>query len=133
MPARRDVGAGFCSQREAWRLFRTGAAVKRALRRRRLPVLRRRLYNRASSLAGPGSLLSPLKQTVRKLVGTPLGWRLARAAVRSPGALVLMYHRVGPADAAFKSVSVADFRRQMTWLARNCRPIAAEALEASAH
>jgi peptidoglycan/xylan/chitin deacetylase (PgdA/CDA1 family) len=84
------------------------------------------------SLARPGSLVLPVKQTVRKLVGTPLGWRLARAAVRSPGALVLMYHRVGPADAAFKSVSVADFRRQMSWLARNCRPIAPEALEASA-
>jgi peptidoglycan/xylan/chitin deacetylase (PgdA/CDA1 family) len=132
MPWRRDVGAGVVFSEGGVEVIpgrgsgqaRGGRGVCRAAAAPgRIPRL---------SLAGPGSLLLPVKQTVRKLVGTPLGWRLARATVRSPGAIVLMYHRVGPAHGAFKSVGLADFRRQMAWLRRHCRPIAPEALEASA-
>jgi peptidoglycan/xylan/chitin deacetylase (PgdA/CDA1 family) len=71
-------------------------------------------------------LVRPFKAAVKSLVGTPLGWRIARAAVRSPGLIVLMYHRVGPSAPPFRALDPADFRRQMAWLKRNCRPIAPE-------
>jgi peptidoglycan/xylan/chitin deacetylase (PgdA/CDA1 family) len=62
------------------------------------------------------------------LVGTALGWRIARATVRAPGVIVLMYHRVGAAPEPFRALDVAHFRRQMLWLRRNCRPIASDEL-----
>jgi peptidoglycan/xylan/chitin deacetylase (PgdA/CDA1 family) len=73
-------------------------------------------------------LVRPFKAAVKSLVGTPLGWRIARAAVRSPGVIVLMYHRVGVPAEPFRTLDVADFRRQMVWLKRNCRPIAPDEL-----
>jgi peptidoglycan/xylan/chitin deacetylase (PgdA/CDA1 family) len=70
---------------------------------------------------------------VKSLLGTPLGWRAARATVRAPGLIVLMYHRVGvPAD-PFRTVDVEAFRRQMLWVRRRCRPIAPEELEDALH
>jgi peptidoglycan/xylan/chitin deacetylase (PgdA/CDA1 family) len=70
---------------------------------------------------------------MKSLLATPLGWRIARAMVKTPGLIVLMYHRVGvPAD-PFPTLDVGAFRRQMLWLRRHCRPIAPEELETALH
>jgi peptidoglycan/xylan/chitin deacetylase (PgdA/CDA1 family) len=66
---------------------------------------------------------------VKSLLATPLGWRVARAAVRAPGLIVLMYHRVGVPAEPFRTLDVREFRRQMLWIRRHCRPIAPENLE----
>ncbi len=43
---------------------------------------------------------------------------------RTPGCVVLNYHRVGTATDPFPNLDVANFRAQMAWLKRNCNVIA---------
>jgi len=43
---------------------------------------------------------------------------------RTPGCVVLNYHRVGIATDPFRNLDVANFRAQMAWLTRNCHVIA---------
>ena len=86
-------------------------------------------YNPPVPRAFDTHLPLPLKSAVKSLLATPLGWRVARATVRAPGLIVLMYHRVGVPAEPFRTLDVRDFRRQMLWVRRHCRPIAPEDLE----
>ena len=70
-----------------------------------------------------------LKQTVKQLLASPLGWATYTKA-RSPGLCVLTYHRINAPGAIFPGLAVDTFRRQVAWLRRRCRLVdAAEALD----
>src|SRR5579863_5807203 len=56
-----------------------------------------------------------------------LSWQVS-AHLRRPGCLVLSYHRVSTADDPFPHLDVAEFRRQLEWLGRQCDVIAPDAL-----
>jgi peptidoglycan/xylan/chitin deacetylase (PgdA/CDA1 family) len=56
-----------------------------------------------------------------------LSWGLS-THLRRPGCLVLSYHRVSTPDDPFPHLDVAEFRRQLQWLGRQCDVIAPDAL-----
>jgi peptidoglycan/xylan/chitin deacetylase (PgdA/CDA1 family) len=68
-----------------------------------------------------------LKRAIKTMLSAPVGWALS-APLRLRGALVLMYHRVGPSAEGFGGLDVSEFRAQMTWLKQNCTPIGPEQL-----
>jgi peptidoglycan/xylan/chitin deacetylase (PgdA/CDA1 family) len=70
-----------------------------------------------------------VKASLRRLGAAPAVWKAARLVWGPPGVIVLMYHRVG-GDDVFDGIDVPRFRRQMSWLQRNCTVIAPEDLEA---
>ena len=57
-------------------------------------------------------------------------WRVS-ARMRRPGCLVLMYHRIGQKGDPFPHLDVDKFRRQIEWVASNCRVIEPAELRAS--
>jgi peptidoglycan/xylan/chitin deacetylase (PgdA/CDA1 family) len=69
-----------------------------------------------------------VKASLRRLGAAHPVWTAARLAWGQPGVIVLMYHRVG-SDDVFEGIDVARFRRQMSWLRRNCTLIAPDDLE----
>ncbi len=102
-----------------------------------------------SPMGVPGAAFAPTEQFVRwqeheqpgrsKLIRelaksaltTPLGWQIGRF-IREPGLTVLMYHRISKGQGAFESLPVENFRTQMQWLRRFCRPIWPEEVRAAA-
>ncbi len=71
-------------------------------------------------------LMSPrLKRTLKALAASGMAWR-ACAALRKPGVVVLMYHRVVPPGGPFDGLSPKLFREQMLWVKRRCLAIAPE-------
>ncbi|HEX4913187.1 MAG TPA: polysaccharide deacetylase family protein [Vicinamibacterales bacterium] len=62
---------------------------------------------------------SSIKQSLKRQLSSDAVWPTV-TRLFSPAALVLAYHRVGPADAPFRKVTVEHFRGQMAWLRRHC-------------
>lgn len=62
---------------------------------------------------------SSIKQSLKRQLSSDVVWP-AVARFFPPGAVVLAYHRIGPADAPFRKVTVENFRAQMAWLQRHC-------------
>lgn len=60
-----------------------------------------------------------LKQSLKRQLASDLLWP-AVSRFFTPAAVVLAYHRIGPADAPFRKVTIANFRAQMAWLQRHC-------------
>ena len=60
-----------------------------------------------------------VKSAAKELLGTAVGWRLARP-LRQPRCLVLAYHRIAEPGVPFTHVTVDAFRAQMAWLRRHC-------------
>ena len=54
-------------------------------------------------------------------------------AARKPGAVVLMYHRIGKGEKIFSNLDQSVFQAQMRWLRDNCHVIAPEDLMRSAY
>lgn len=60
-----------------------------------------------------------LAQTLKRQLSSSLLWPAVSRSFRG-AAVVLAYHRVGPATAPFRKVTVDNFRAQMEWLRRHC-------------
>ena len=69
-----------------------------------------------------------------KVIASAATTRAGRAfsRPRTPGCVVLNYHRVGIASDPFPNLDVSNFRAQMAWLQRNCNVIAPEDFRARA-
>jgi peptidoglycan/xylan/chitin deacetylase (PgdA/CDA1 family) len=63
-----------------------------------------------------------IKRLIKRAVTSGAGWR-ATSGLRSPGIVVLMYHRIGRLGGPFPALDVSVFREQMQWLKRRCAPI----------
>jgi peptidoglycan/xylan/chitin deacetylase (PgdA/CDA1 family) len=72
-----------------------------------------------------------LKAAIKWLLQTRAGWALS-SPVRSPGTLVLMYHRVGPNSEGFASLDLSAFQAQMAWIKDRCTVIGPEQVRESA-
>ncbi len=75
-----------------------------------------------------------LKRVAKRAFASPLGWRLAGPFLRSPGVIVLMYHRINDGDrndgdGSLPGLSLETFVAQMRWLRENCDLIEPEAAE----
>ncbi len=62
---------------------------------------------------------SSFKQSLKRQLSSALVWR-AVSRWFAPAAVVLAYHRIGPAEVPFRKVTVDSFRAQMAWLRRHC-------------
>jgi peptidoglycan/xylan/chitin deacetylase (PgdA/CDA1 family) len=69
-----------------------------------------------------------LKQAVKSVLASPVGWRTVGPMLRQPGVIVLTYHRIVGDEPSLPGVSVAHFNDQMRWLRDNCDPIGPDAL-----
>src|SRR5690349_9872291 len=69
--------------------------------------------------------IESLKSAVKAVVATRGGFALSRRQ-RTPGCIVLVYHRVGLPSDPFPNLDVANFAAQMEWLVKNCRVISPE-------
>ncbi len=67
------------------------------------------------------------KATIKSLTTTKLGWKAA-GLLRTPGVLILVYHRIGAPGDRFPGLDVTAFRAQMQWLAAHCTPISPDQL-----
>ena len=74
-----------------------------------------------------------LKNEIKRLAASSFGWRVLCMAARKPGAVVLMYHRIGKGEKIFSNLDQSVFRAQMRWLRDNCHVIAPEDLMRSVH
>jgi peptidoglycan/xylan/chitin deacetylase (PgdA/CDA1 family) len=74
------------------------------------------------------SAVQTLKRSVKQAVATRWGWRSLGAVLRTPGVIVLTYHRILGDDRSWSGLPVEEFAEQMTWLREHCDPIAPDAL-----
>lgn len=72
-------------------------------------------------------LISP-KHVAKRAFSSHWGWRLIGPMVRSPGVIVLTYHRITGQHQGLAGVPVEHFARHMRWVRDNCDPIAPEML-----
>ncbi len=64
-----------------------------------------------------------LKKLVKKIWANRLFWNIVGYYFRTPGVIVLMYHRIGDKDPFFPSQDLENFRSQMLWIKNNCHVI----------
>jgi peptidoglycan/xylan/chitin deacetylase (PgdA/CDA1 family) len=65
-----------------------------------------------------------IKQVIKQLWANPLVWRHLAIHVRSPGLIVLMYHRInGHRNEEFDGLSQDIFCQQMQWIREHCRVV----------
>ncbi len=69
-----------------------------------------------------------LKRLVKRGFSSRWGWRLAGPLLRTPGVIVLTYHRIVGQDRSLAGVPVEIFTEQMRWLREHCDPIGPESL-----
>ncbi len=73
-------------------------------------------------------MIRQAKQIIKRSFASPLGWRLLGPILRTPGVIVLTYHRINGADRSLAGIAVEKFAAQMRWVRDNCDPIGPEAM-----
>ncbi len=73
-------------------------------------------------------MLRPIKRAVKRTLASSPGWSLLGPLVRTPGVIVLMYHRILGADRSLVGLGVEQFAEQMRWVRATCDPITPDQL-----
>lgn len=74
------------------------------------------------------------KHAIKAIWSQPLVWKSVGAAIRKPGLIVLMYHRIGESVEGFQGLNPDTFYAQMLWIKKNCQVISPpEIVESTNH